>query len=73
MANQRNTVTISDSGVIQIVSVGTQGPAGSDSLMTKAVISATAQANMILQFNSSNDQWEGVTSTDGLTIDAGTY
>ena len=41
--------------------------------MTKAVISATAQANMILQFNSSNDQWEGVTSTDGLTIDAGTY
>lgn len=73
MANQRNSVTVSDSGVVSVVSVGTQGPAGSDSLMTKAVIAATAQANMILQFNSSNDQWEGVTTLDGLTIDAGTY
>ena len=37
MANQRNQVTVTDTGIVKIVSVGTQGPAGSSAFLGKPI------------------------------------
>jgi hypothetical protein len=72
---QRNKVTVTDSGVVvKIVSVGTQGPAGSSAFLGKPIDqTSTATGNELLQYKASAGEWKGVTSPDGLTIDAGTY
>tara|TARA_R100000458_G_C8199079_1_gene190187 strand:- start:177 stop:401 length:225 start_codon:yes stop_codon:yes gene_type:complete len=74
MANQRNTVQVTDSGVVKVVSVGVQGPAGSSAFLGAPIDQdATATGNEILQYKATPDEWQGVTSLDGITIDAGTY
>ena len=74
MANQRNQVTVTDTGIVKIVSVGTQGPAGSSAFLGKPIDqTSTATGNELLQYKASAGEWKGVTSPDGLTIDARTY
>ena len=71
----RNTVQITDSGLVKVVSVGVQGPAGTSVFtpLGKSIENATASGNELLQYKANTNQWEGVTSPAGLTIDAGTY
>lgn len=72
----RNKVTVTDSGQIKVVSVGTQGPSGSASFLIQGkpiAQSPSPSANAITQYKSNTDQWEGTTSPVGLTIDAGLY
>ena len=70
----RNKVTVTDSGQIKVVTVGTQGPAGSSAFLGFPIDQdATASGNEVLQFKSAAGEWQGVTSLEGLTIDAGTY
>ena len=53
---------------------GTQGPAGSSAFLGKPIDqTSTATGNELLQYKASAGEWKGVTSPDGLTIDAGTY
>ena len=70
----RNKVTVTDSGQIKVVTVGTQGPAGSSAFLGAPIDQdATASGNEVLQYKASAGEWQGVTSLEGLTIDAGTY
>tara|TARA_R100000479_G_scaffold158452_1_gene95396 strand:+ start:210 stop:437 length:228 start_codon:yes stop_codon:yes gene_type:complete len=73
---QRNKVTVTDSGVVKIVSVGTQGPSGSATFLIqgKSISQSPAPSgNEITQYKSNTDQWEATASPVGLTIDAGVY
>lgn len=57
-----------DSGSIQVVSVGIQGPAGSALLAGKGVSTASLEDGDLLRYSSANDIWETT-----RTIDAGTF
>ena len=73
---QRNKVTVTDSGVVKIVSVGTQGPSGSALFQINGKNIAQSPApsgNEITQYKSNTDQWEATASPVGLIIDAGVY
>lgn len=70
----RNKVTVTDSGMVKVVYVGTQGPAGSSAFLGYPIDQdATASGNEVLQYKASAGEWQGVTTLVGLTIDAGTY
>ena len=70
----RNKVTVTDAGQIKVVTVGVQGPAGSSAFLGHPIDQdATASGNEVLQFKAGAGEWQGVTSLEGLTIDAGTY
>ena len=70
----RNKVTVTDAGQIKVVTVGVQGPAGSSAFLGFPIDQdATASGNEVLQFKAVAGEWQGVTSLEGLTIDAGTY
>lgn len=72
----RNKVSVTDSGQIKVVSVGTQGPSGSASFLIQGKTISQSPApsgNEITQYESNTDQWEATTSPVGLTIDAGLY
>lgn len=53
---------------IEVVSVGTQGPAGPNSIGGKNLTSDAATDGDLLRYNSSTDVWEFTQE-----IDAGTY
>ena len=62
-----NTAVINQTA-LEVVTVGTQGPAGPNSLGGKGLQSGTAADGDMLRYNASTEQWEFTQE-----IDAGTY
>jgi len=62
-----NTAVINQTA-LEVVSVGTQGPAGPNTIGGSGLPSGTAEDGDMLRYNASTEQWEFTQE-----IDAGTY
>lgn len=66
--DKRNKVTVNDTG-IKVVTVGVQGPAGSDEIAGKIVEeNPTLNGGEFLIYDATDDRFEFVTALDGGVI-----